>query len=94
MRARATSTWTRTGTSRGCRSTSSLPLPIPAFRFVHPRIFAKPPSGNFSTNRMWDIAIRARRLFGIRLDGVWIHVGTPEAVAEAEAFLADLPLVR
>ena len=25
------------------------------------------------------------------LDGVWIHVGTPEAVAEAEAYLAKLP---
>jgi len=70
------------------------PFAYPGVQIVHPRLFAKAPSGNFSTNRMWDIAIRARRLFGIRLDGVWIHVGTPEAVAEAEAFLADLPLVR
>ena len=25
------------------------------------------------------------RLFGLRLDGLWLHVGTPEAIAEAEA---------
>jgi MurNAc alpha-1-phosphate uridylyltransferase len=41
-----------------------------------------------STNLVWDVAIAARRLYGIRLDGVWIHVGTPEAVREAEALLA------
>jgi MurNAc alpha-1-phosphate uridylyltransferase len=28
------------------------------------------------------------RLFGLRLEGVWMHVGTPEAVAAAEAALA------
>jgi N-acetyl-alpha-D-muramate 1-phosphate uridylyltransferase len=27
-------------------------------------------------------------LFGLRLEGVWMHVGTPQAVAEAEAALA------
>ena len=39
---------------------------------------------------LWDIAIENGRLYGIRLDGVWMHVGTPEAVREADAFLADL----
>jgi MurNAc alpha-1-phosphate uridylyltransferase len=24
------------------------------------------------------------RLFGLRLDGVWMHVGTPEAIKAAE----------
>ena len=28
--------------------------------------------------------------YGTRLDGVWIHVGTPEARDEAEAYLARL----
>lgn len=28
------------------------------------------------------------RLFGTRLDGTWLHVGTPEAIAEAEAAIA------
>ena len=25
------------------------------------------------------------RLHGLRLEGVWMHVGTPDAIAEAEA---------
>jgi MurNAc alpha-1-phosphate uridylyltransferase len=30
------------------------------------------------------------RLWGVRLDGVWIHVGTRQALEEAEEFLRDL----
>jgi MurNAc alpha-1-phosphate uridylyltransferase len=29
-------------------------------------------------------AADAGRLFGVRLDGLWLHVGRPEAIAEAE----------
>jgi len=39
---------------------------------------------------LWDRAIEADRLFGLRLDGVWMHVGTADAVKEAEEFLADI----
>jgi MurNAc alpha-1-phosphate uridylyltransferase len=41
-------------------------------------------------NLLWDRAIEKARLYGVRLDGVWMHVGTAEAVKEAEDFLADL----
>jgi MurNAc alpha-1-phosphate uridylyltransferase len=39
---------------------------------------------------MWDRAIAKGRLYGTRLEGVWIHVGTPEAREDAERFLARL----
>ena len=29
-------------------------------------------------------ASAAGRLFGLRLDGLWLHVGRPESIAEAE----------
>ncbi len=32
-------------------------------------------------------AIDNGRLFGIRLDGLWMHVGTPEALVEAERWI-------
>jgi MurNAc alpha-1-phosphate uridylyltransferase len=39
---------------------------------------------------LFDRAIAAGRLHGLRLDGVWMHVGTPEAVKAAEdAILAS-----
>jgi N-acetyl-alpha-D-muramate 1-phosphate uridylyltransferase len=59
-------------------------------QILHPRLFDTAPKGRFSINRLWDEAIEKGRLFGIRLDGVWIHVGTPQGLAEAEAFLRDL----
>ena len=66
------------------------PFAFPGVQIVHPRLFADPPEGGFSTNLMWDRAIEKERLFGLRLDGIWIHVGTPQAVAEAEQYLAEL----
>jgi N-acetyl-alpha-D-muramate 1-phosphate uridylyltransferase len=38
---------------------------------------------------LFDAAEKGR-LFGLRLDGTWLHVGTPAAVGEAEAAIAQL----
>ncbi len=57
-------------------------------QIVHPRLFDGAPQGPFSTNIMWDRAIAQGRLFGTLLDGVWLHVGTPQARDEAQAALA------
>lgn len=54
----------------------------------HPRILDGAPDGAFSLNLLWDRASAARRLFGIVLDGLWMHVGTPAAVTEAEERIA------
>jgi MurNAc alpha-1-phosphate uridylyltransferase len=51
-------------------------------------LFANAPQGAFALTRLFDRAAAAGRLFGLRLDGVWMHVGTPEAVVAAEAALA------
>lgn len=54
----------------------------------HPRIFEDAPGGAFSLVKLWDKALAAGRLAGMRLDGTWMHVGTPEALADAERCLA------
>jgi N-acetyl-alpha-D-muramate 1-phosphate uridylyltransferase len=69
---------------------TSSPYAYPGVQIIHPRLFAGAPLGSFSTNVMWDRAIARGRLYGMRLDGVWIHVGTPEARDEAEGYLARL----
>jgi MurNAc alpha-1-phosphate uridylyltransferase len=51
---------------------------------MSPSIFAGAPKGEFSLTRMFDAANEQERLFGLRLDGVWMHVGTPDAISEAE----------
>jgi len=55
---------------------------------LSPALFTEAPTGAFSLTLLFDRAGKNGRLFGLRLDGVWMHVGTPEAVAAAEATLA------
>ena len=58
---------------------------------LSPSLFANAPSGEFSLTRVFDAANEQERLFGLRLDGMWMHVGTPDAVhAAEEAFLASV----
>jgi MurNAc alpha-1-phosphate uridylyltransferase len=52
---------------------------------VHPRIFAGAEAVPHSLNAYFDRAIAAGRLFGMRMHGHWITVGTPDAIREAEA---------
>lgn len=65
------------------------PFAWPGVQIIHPRLVSRSPEADvFSTNRLWDIAIEENKLFGIRLDGKWMHIGTPEARDEAEELLA------
>ena len=56
---------------------------------LRPKLFADTPDGAFSLSRLFDRALEAERLHGLRHDGLWMHVGTPEAVADAERAIAD-----
>jgi MurNAc alpha-1-phosphate uridylyltransferase len=49
------------------------------------RLFRDAPQGRFSLNLLWDKALARGKLYGMRMDGRWMHVGTPEALAEAES---------
>lgn len=58
---------------------------------IAPKLFAGAPQGEFSLTKLFDKANEQERLFGLRLDGTWMHVGTPDAVNAAEAaFLASV----
>ncbi len=69
------------------------PFVFAGVSIAHPRLFEKAPEGRFSLNTLWNAAIEKRRLFGVQLDGLWMHVGTPEALAEAELKIANQHLV-
>jgi len=51
---------------------------------LSPALFKDAPQGEFSLTDLFDRAAAAGRLHGLRLEGLWMHVGTPEAVGEAE----------
>lgn len=64
------------------------PFVFAGVSIAHPRLFDGCPDGPFSLNRVWDRAIAAGRLFGHRLDGLWMHVGDPAALAAAQERIA------
>ena len=64
-----------------------VPFVFAGVSIAHPRLFEDCPEGPFSLNLLWDRALAAGRLYGIRHEGIWMHIGTPEALAEAERCL-------
>jgi N-acetyl-alpha-D-muramate 1-phosphate uridylyltransferase len=52
-----------------------------------PAFFAGTTPGPSSMSPLFDRAIETGRLYGLRLDGLWMHVGTPDAVKAAEEAL-------
>jgi MurNAc alpha-1-phosphate uridylyltransferase len=55
---------------------------------VQPDLFAGAPAPAFSLNAVWNRALAEGRLYGMSLDGIWMHVGDPAAVIAAEARIA------
>jgi MurNAc alpha-1-phosphate uridylyltransferase len=76
------------GRLRRRRAHELAPFIFAGVQILHPRLFVSAPEGAFSLNRLYDQAQEAGRLWGVRHDGLWFHVGTPEGLAETEAMLA------
>ena len=51
---------------------------------IKPELFADCPDGPVRLAPYFFAAAERGRLYGQRLDGIWLHVGTPEAIGEAE----------
>jgi N-acetyl-alpha-D-muramate 1-phosphate uridylyltransferase len=64
------------------------PFVYTGFGIVKPSLFETATSDVFPLAPFFFAAAKARRLFGQRLDGLWLHVGTPEAISDAEREMA------
>ncbi|KQU55178.1 mannose-1-phosphate guanylyltransferase [Bosea sp. Leaf344] len=73
-------------TRRG--AAASAPFIYAGVAILKPDLFEATPEGPFSLNLLFDRAIAAGRLYGQVLEGQWLHVGTPDAIAPAEAAFA------
>jgi N-acetyl-alpha-D-muramate 1-phosphate uridylyltransferase len=67
-----------------------VPFAFTGVSVAHPRLFDGSPDGAFSLNLVWSRAIAAGRAYGVRMDGEWMHVGSPDALAEAERCLSGV----
>ncbi|MGO4570586.1 nucleotidyltransferase family protein [Microvirga sp. 2TAF3] len=76
------------GRLRRRKEDEMVPFVYAGVSIVKPELVAETPDGAFSANVFYDRAIANGRLYGLRLDGQWLHVGEPQAIAEAEECLA------
>ncbi len=55
---------------------------------IKPELFADETRDVFRLAPVFFDAAERGRLYGLRLEGIWLHVGTPEAIADAESAIA------
>jgi MurNAc alpha-1-phosphate uridylyltransferase len=77
------------GTLRKRKELQVVPFVYAGVAIMSPAIFADAPKGEFSLTKMFDRANEQERLYGLRMDGVWMHVGTPDAIQAAEEAFLD-----
>ncbi len=79
------------GTLKKKREGQIVPFVYAGAAIMRPELFADAPHGAFELPTCFNKAEEQGRLFGLRLEGVWMHVGTPDAIAAAErAILASV----
>jgi MurNAc alpha-1-phosphate uridylyltransferase len=74
-------------TRRGEREV--VPFVYAGAAILTPAFFAGAPAGPSSMTPLFDRAAEAGRLCGLRLEGVWMHVGTPDAIKAAEEAILE-----
>jgi len=74
-------------TRRGDKETA--PFIYAGAAILHPRIFTNSPDAPFSLNALFNEAIEEGRLYGTNLEGLWLHVGTPASIDEAESAIKE-----
>jgi N-acetyl-alpha-D-muramate 1-phosphate uridylyltransferase len=67
------------------RSGAQAPFVYAGAAILSPALFADAPTGEFPLTASFDRAAAQGRLHGLPLEGQWMHVGSPDAIAAAEA---------
>jgi len=66
------------------------PFVFAGVQILHPRLFDGTPEGAFSLNLVYDKAAADGRLYGVRHDGEWFHIGTPQGLRHVEEALLTM----
>jgi len=79
------------GTLHKRKESQIAPFVYAGAAIISPKLFAGAPRGEFGLPDLFATAEAAGRLYGLRLEGTWMHVGTPDAIGAAErAMLASV----
>jgi N-acetyl-alpha-D-muramate 1-phosphate uridylyltransferase len=79
------------GALRRRKEREIVPFVYAGAAIMSPHLFIDAPRGEFGLPSIFNRTGEAGRLFGLRMEGTWMHVGTPDAIAQAEdAVLASV----
>ncbi len=76
------------GRLRRPEKNEAVPYYYAGTQILDPRFLAGEAERPFSANLLWDKAAAQGALYGVVLDGFWLHVGDPDALIAANAHLA------
>lgn len=68
----------------------SAPFMFGGIQILKKSLFKGISENRFSLNKIYDEALRNGRAYGHAFKGVWMHIGDPEAVDEAENYFKNL----
>ena len=74
---------------RGQQATA--PYVYTGVQILQPTLFRNAPARAFSLNILYDRAIAINRLYGLQHRGLWMDVGTPDGLQQAETILHGQP---
>ncbi|GAB5468583.1 MAG: nucleotidyltransferase family protein [Rhodospirillales bacterium] len=66
------------------------PFVFSGLQILSPRLFAGCEVEPFALMRLYRTAAHTGRLYGVRHEGTWFHVGTPEDLAKTEESLVEM----
>jgi N-acetyl-alpha-D-muramate 1-phosphate uridylyltransferase len=72
------------GAMRRRTNRSAAPFVYMGVSILSPSLFDRAPRGAFGLSDLFDRSEAGGRLMGIKLEGTFLHVGTPEAIKEAD----------
>jgi len=83
------SQWRPTACSRGAASAKVVPFVYAGAAILTPAFFCRHPGRAFVDGAAVRPRRGRRRLCGLRLEAVWMHVGTPDAIKAAEEAILE-----
>ena len=80
----------RVGRLRRRNRSHVAPFVFTGIQMVSKRLLRDAPEGPFSTNILWDRAIKEGRCFGAVHQGLWFDIGTPQSIHMTETALENV----
>ena len=57
------------------------------WQIINKKLFNQVKEKKFSLNLLYDLALKQKKLFAVKLDGFFLHASTPKSIIQIEQFI-------